>query len=1514
MSKIVPQEDLPTGNIVPDEDLPANDTEYQQYLRQYDEEKTRPQIPGAVVSDPLSEKDFKIEQARKTIPGKLGKAAGVVIGGTPEFLAMTGSFLSAGLTAPFYAAMSSAANKDIRRFFPAYQEWLDKATYKPQTEAGQELTHSLMPILGALPPVGGYLPVLSGTRKQPSKELKPSVDFTKLDETKAVPAEDLPMWKDRAEAMMRDDQTVNRLEAAIAKQNPRQPTIPMGMAEPMPMRVTPEGQAFTPESSTNFWQDRAQGMTDAAQAEINFWKDRAKRLELDAQAAEAPPNILRAQQETPFVPEPLVGDVPSMEAMARAQEGITRNQVPPDAVIPRDAQFFQGERDKPMLRTPRGNEWRVDENGMPVRQGLPETTVDPAYLQRYMRPDEQARNDLGNAIQEANGPQLAPGGEIGSESLSGPFEGPGPAGRQPRGGVGPGNTLGRGGGPTRGAINPNIFSDTYQKVKELGNGLKMVLQGHPESPTITMYLNDEKIGSSLFNRTKYYGSIADPQDLQPKWVHVLPEHQKKGLAKEMYKFAAEVGNDIVPDDVQTESGRKLWDSLEKDGTAVYNDWERPNKKIPAQTLEPWGFSGTGRSPQRGALNIRSGKNEIMKRIEEAIKTPLRTAPPTSQDIISEALAEGKDGKGTINFSAGATLEASKRNSALIRGVGRTVQYFRNIGESAIKDSVFPFEESVRFLKINKQETVNLAEILKKEMFNKERWETKALADAGASEKVLLARQKYIDMQQAALDAQNKARAARGEKPITAMDSYMSSRWQGDFRRSFVDAEGRTRWFLAADTMRSLEADTQALLKAHPDLVKGQDYTVKSLKGRGVEYAQVYTRMLDVLGDDPAFQKVKAWAEDQAKLEAEGMLGQTKHFEPKGNIRGFVGDRPWKDPYKEATAMLQQQAQYAKNAHRWSAMQEAQQSLKEVFSSKELSEQQPRNMNHAKQYFLNQIGASELPWIKGLEDAIRSKGVSPTKIFDNVNTVKSLWVAQKIGVNLGFATMNAVQLINGLPHVADIQMKYGGNPLVSFSLGPVFGLGMVMGHQVSNKYNIYKPIANLPKDMKLLGIDHTFIAQAMKYAEDNHVISKSIYDESPIENSFGLTGRAERAANIAEKIVNKSIALPDSLRAMAYMTYAVQLKTSGKFKDNLEVLRLADEYTRQSMADYNTGEKAIIFDKLGNLGNAANILQTYPINFYNQWSWAAREMVRKNPLPFVTMLLVQGYVAGAMGFPGFSDLDKAFEWTKDKIKEEYPEFWAKIRNWNLKDAVIALGDQVSMGEELLGGKFSKDTGIAFTSRAAAPTASDMITVPGGPIGDIGIMGKSLFDLALDPSDKQKAAQAAYNMSFVGLQGLLETTVLRDQVSTPGPEGQVYRKTTDMSDRKGMYERSPEEESLRKLGFRSQREAFVREQNYRMEKRTQDAKTVAAGLPDRIYNELRKGDAEKAAELTKLYAELSQTVNQRDFGRVMDEMIKSRVEREILTPDKRVGSKRVTTAEELIAYKRYKEIMKEAGYAN
>lgn len=931
------------------------------------------------------------------------------------------------------------------------------------------------------------------------------------------------------------------------------------------------------------------------------------------------------------------------------------------------------------------------------------------------------------------------------------------------------------------------------------------------------------------------------------------------------------------------------DSMPPDAMRAAVDETGMGRELPASPeLEAAKMAGEGmRVPQsqRGAIDF--GDPAKKDKINEILGTKQFATIPVPSEIIDRSLASGKDGSGSINFSAGGSLEAAKRASPLIHEGSRVVQGFKNRAENRVRETVIPVEKQLRSL--SKTEVEDLASVFKAEMFADAKFTMQELADKGMSEKQLIAYQKTRDMFDAALKEQNRVRELQGRKPISAKEAYLSSRWQGDFRRAILNREGKLVWYLAADNKLALDRQEKALIKEFPDQYGSSVDSVVRSSRKGVEANDVYSTVLDVLGrDDPAVAKIAAWMEAQTVMDTRKALGQEKHFEPKSNIRGFVGDRPGANPTKEAFAMFQQQINYAKNAHNWTAMQEAGLNLKEVFANPDLAAQQPKNMAYLKEYFADQLGFNENQVIKAFEDQVRKYGVSPNQIGRVGTNIKALWVQQKLAVNAGFVASNVIQAGNILPHLTDLQVKYGGNPVSALANGMTFGPAMAIAHIAGKDKSFIKTLSNIPGYSP-------FIAKAMKYAEDNSIVSRTLADESPIEASFG-------PMNAAKRVGNATINWPESiLRATTYMTYVEQLRSSGKFKGNdLELFRLAEERTNISMGDYRAGEKAPIFNKLGQLGDSLNVLTTFPMNYYNQWSWALREAGRKNPAPALTMLGVQGYMAGLMGVPGFAEADKVIEYMKELLSQYDPLAWKKIKDFNLKQIALDNG-----GEAVLYGGLSTQTGVGMTSRAAAPVPSEMVQTPAAPFIDLGKQAGSVASAIGSVDDSQKWAQAAYNVAPSGVQGALETSLLKDFTSVQRGDKRVYGKPTDMASRTGMYARTPEEEFLRSIGLRSQKEVVTRDRTYAAQKQAAVGADVMRELPNKIYNQLRNNNQEKVKDYITLYVELS--------GKPFtSQQLETQLLQEFTTADEKLALRKNSPVEQSLAVKRLRDTLQQMGY--
>jgi len=1413
------------------------DSAYQEYVNSVKERQDRVSIPGAEEYDKaeaMSFEDWKKKRDTKSRNKQIGmlEAGASFLTGIPA--TMVGGL--AGFTAP----INPLTDRSPEEFFGDVTSLL---TYTPRTDEGQSFVNTAGHALQAFPPVGAYV---SSPAMRAARNKKP---------------------------------TMQERIAEARQEAPKQPE-PVVPEEQQPFVVDSAGNAMRPEDL--MWRDRAQAQQIEAlrpvdneqvrllEEAVNENAQRAveRRLaELEDQVRLATGRSQLEQNNASKLEAQPTGYAEWVEMQRQAANTrIPGNNDPLDlgpARLTRASQY-PDINDFPNLlqEAPYQYEGALDP-GINAQRAL------PIEVANMLRTGEKTPDPFARVSTRQNANRMAQPLEDRIAALNRSEALPEDIARmEGEGGVNSGMSRGQ-----RGAINMDIFRDDFQEIKELPNGIKLVAQGREDQQLLVKAFNskNEWLGEVVFSPDDY-ANPTPASNLESTITHVKEGSRRQGLAGELYRFASELGNDIFPSQTRTPDGKAMWQGFEKKGIA-------------SQGM----IRGQRGGVDLEALGFKSG-DSADKLVKDLLGKKFFAEPPKAENIVADAIKDGKDSRQSINFSSGATLQAMKTKSPLIQGVGRITQSFKNKSDNIIRESVFPVEDGFR--KLSRKDVEELADVFKDEMFTREKLTAEQINKLGLSDKQLLAYQKLREMLRTAYENQNNARIETGKDPITEAEYYMSSRWQGDFRIPLKDKDGNLAWYVAADNKWQANKHADAVAKQF-GLTKGEMSVVKSSRRGGEMGNDLYISMINVLGkDNPMVKEIKNWLETSTSDEAAAVRGQLKHFEPKSNTRGFVGDRPYKSASAEALDLIQSQINYAKNAHYWAEMQRAGAEVKKVLTDETLNQTQPRNMEYAKQYWLDQVGFNESKVIKAIEDSIRGLGVSPNQLGRGINNVKNLWVMQKLAVNLGFMASNVMQFGATFPHLLDLQKQYGGNPATSLINGMLTGTMMATGHKTQQNPKFYKAVAMSPGDNK-------FLLEAMRYAEDNSVIARSIYDESPIASSFSPYANAMNFAG-------KTISTPETyLRSIVYMSYAHQLKSSGKFKNNLELFREAEERTNASMGDYREGERAMVFSKLGQLGNAANTLQTFPMNYFNQWSWAAREAGRGNPIPAVTMFAMQAYLAGMMGIPLFSELDRGLELIKDWLSSEYPQYWAKVKDFNLKEQVLSL----PFGEEILYGPLSTQTGLGLTSRAAAPVPSEMVQTPFAPAVDMGTQAVQAGKAILDPLDEQKRDQALMSISPTGIQGFLETGPMKDQVAgefNPETGTTTYGKIRDMAAREATVERTPEEENIRKYGFRAQSEVVRKDLEFITGKRAAQTRNVLRELPDKIYNELRKADAEKTEELVKLYGSLG------GDPRTLLSSMETQAKEELLVPSKRSMSVQRPAVETVKQYKLLQDTLRKLGY--
>lgn len=1038
-----------------------------------------------------------------------------------------------------------------------------------------------------------------------------------------------------------------------------------------------------------------------------------------------------------------------------------------------------------------------------------------------------------------------------------------------------------------GAIDPDVFLKDFpdfitSKIKDVSGKLKPLFRGIKEDYTSKdrpmlgtlgegIYLTESKTMANNYARggtegrqvRSYYADVKNP------YVMEIGSEQHGDLLlsdRETRKAFSDRIKAEGYDGVIVKAGDELKEVMVFSPDQMKNAFSTPSTAIPKS--------------QRGAVLIDWGKaaddmeNSLLKASGDGSYIPEN---PEISNILEKARGE-KDGKFWKPVQSGSTSVAMKTGSTLIKGVSEIIQNALKRSELKTRQWVFPAEGALR--KLSNQDLMNLSTLMKDEMFQGFRYDPEVLAE-NLSVKQLEAYARMRDVFDQTLAVQNEARVAQGKTPISAKEAYLSSRWEGDFRQPVYDADGKLVWYLASNSKIGLKKQAERLLAQAPELKLGEQHKVQSLRG-GSDIQSMYSTMLDILGrDDPAVQKVKELVEMNVGEDVANMLAQEKHFKKKANIRGFVGDRPGTEgSVVEARKMFQQQIQYAKNAFKWSEFQKSAKDLKGMLSDEELQRSQPNNIAYAREYVRNALGQNEGKVAKALDDAIRDLGLSPRVVDKAVGSLKSFFILQKLAVSAGFMAANVIQTANVMPHLVNLREKgFKGNPAKAAMVGTLAGPLMAFSHYFKAAGVEY--IDQLPNQ---------FFKDAIRYAEDNGVTARSVFDESPLGTSR------------TEKIAGMTLSAPETfVRSMAFMTYAQMLKDSGEFKDHSKLFQMAEELTNMSMVDYRETERPLVFGKLGTMGNFLNTLQTYPMNFYNQWNYMLREAVDGRPGAIMTMLAIQYSIAGAMGVPGFDDMDKVYKWIRDNWTStdtwaaamKHP-FFSDPKLWMLEN----------FGEASVYGALSDVSGIGFTSRVTAPSLGAMGQSPLAPITDIAKQVGSVAKAVADPTNTVKLGQAAMDVSPVGLKGLLETAPFMEGITYDvNPDGtKRFYKTTDLADKKARVNRTEEDIAVRKWGLKTQREVLEGDVSYATDSQNRSIQTRSGELIDRYYSAVRRGDVKKARELNELYISLT--------GRaISNTQIETQIKEEMMTDVQRTNS-RAKTPQQLLNIVRMNKILEES----
>lgn len=145
-------------------------------------------------------------------------------------------------------------------------------------------------------------------------------------------------------------------------------------------------------------------------------------------------------------------------------------------------------------------------------------------------------------------------------------------------------------------INPECFRRGFERTKEIMGGKYTLVATHgmlPYSPTKKINVSENFIITAYTKKKIQVGQVTfkvTDNNLEAVIVEVNPDFRRQGLARQMYEFARELGNEIIPSTMRIYNGNDFGKGiadLYKDGNFLKESkgtpmWGQNNTKKAAQ--------------------------------------------------------------------------------------------------------------------------------------------------------------------------------------------------------------------------------------------------------------------------------------------------------------------------------------------------------------------------------------------------------------------------------------------------------------------------------------------------------------------------------------------------------------------------------------------------------------------------------------------------------------------------------------------------------------------------------------------------------------------------------------------------------------------------------------------------------------------------------------------------------------------------------------------------------------------
>lgn len=1095
------------------------------------------------------------------------------------------------------------------------------------------------------------------------------------------------------------------------------------------------------------------------------------------------------RQETPAPTQELIPDLKATEGL---DGQMALFDIPDEARMPNPYEAVPGD-------------WRIDENGIPVKVDLSMEAANVQQpLQRSLWGEElPPKSPQENAVPLTQAIDLIPDTpfkgdqrEIALSRLQGEIPAPG----ELRGAMLEAETPFPVPKGQRGAINPKVFEEGFRKLFRVAEDLAITAKGMGDSLNIEAWKNGERVGAVKFEKTNKYDPAAVVDAFAPM-VGVSKDYRGQGIAQKMYKAAADLGNDIVPSNRKTAEGAKMWKGFEKTGLSK-------GMKIPRG--------------QRGALKIdwskkaetdtavkAAGLEKLFPELTAVADTPEQVSAiaKSSPDVETR----GMGSKAVAQFTKGMLYEKFKTNNPVLK-------YTFDKFSAAVDAATSRFNQVIRneFLPslraLSNQEMAEIGKVMTEAMKLQKPLTPEFLRLHGFNEKQIKVAEQMKTIHEDNLKQLNISREMAGKKPVSAYEAYLAGMATGNFRKViYTDVDGvpTVVGIVGSDFRNQMNKRVEALLAANPQYYASPErYT--GIRKSKQESTKALQEALAIISDNnPNFAQFAKQMEEVMQSEAYGALGAAKHTMAKKGVFGMEGSKPWLDDYQNAQDMFNAQIRYTQTMSQWAEYSKAMQDVSQVLSDPEVQAKQPNAVQMAQDYIDNILGQNPSVIGRSIEDMIGAIG-QVTGVGPNIpkhlmklgrNTVNSLFFT----LNHAWMAVNTLQPFLVMPETKAFLRARG----LDVNLDPTGWADLA----AKGSYSSLKHITGWPET--------PFEKKMWQYAKEHGIDQTQLIEPpSAIRGGPGhwLGQTLKFGANSVESVP----------RATMFSTISHMLKDAG-FANDPNLFKVSRELTDMAMTDYRHHEQMPILRATGPIQEMAANLTSFKQNTMSRYALFAREMGKGRSQAFGTALIAAMTWAGIMGVPGFEELDMAVTQVSKLMGSPT----------TLTKTIYDLGDQVNEKYKGVGDAFNVGIGafwgVDLHNRIGMPSAAPSLTGGAGKLVDVASAG---YEAAKNPNE-WNAKLLARQLAIPPLQPWMDN----EWFTAKFPDGTEL--ALDKQGR-GSVIRNDADKLFKKWGFTGVNEAKIKAQNYGV--------NVQAGFfqdkQEKVRNNLQKivaanqGDVPKA----------------------------------------------------------------------